>query len=92
MLASFDWVVGIDSEEAVERQREVTRLSAERPLVVQTGVLEEETDNWPPPWDARRSGYTRPPCRSPRMVWRPPGWPRLLMASNYSAPAIHPTN
>lgn len=49
MWASFDWVVGIDPEEAVERQREVTRLSAERPLVVQTGVLEEETDNWPPP-------------------------------------------
>lgn len=48
MWASFDWVVGIDPEEAVERHREVTRLSAERPLVVQTGVLEEETDNWPP--------------------------------------------
>jgi hypothetical protein len=47
--ASFDWVVGIDPEEAVERQREVTRLSAERPLVVQTGVLEEETYNWLPP-------------------------------------------
>jgi hypothetical protein len=44
--ASFDWVVGIDSEEAVERQREVTR---QGPLVVQTGVLEEETGNWPPP-------------------------------------------
>jgi hypothetical protein len=49
VCASFDWVVGIDPEEAVERQREVTRLSAERPLVVQTGVLEEETYNWLPP-------------------------------------------
>ena len=49
MWASFDWMVGIDSEEAVERHREVTRLSTERPLVVQTGVLEEETDNWLPP-------------------------------------------
>jgi excisionase family DNA binding protein len=51
--ASFDWVVDVDPQEAVERQKKVTQLSAERPLVVQTGVLERETDTWPP--DARRS-------------------------------------
>ena len=47
--ASFDWAIGVDPQEAVERQREVTRLSARRSLVVQTGVLEEQTDGWPPP-------------------------------------------
>jgi excisionase family DNA binding protein len=46
--ASFDWSVGVDPREAVETQSEVTRLSAQRPLVVQTGVLEEQTDGWPP--------------------------------------------
>ena len=46
--ASFDWVVDVDPQEAVERQKKVTQLSAERPLVVQTGVLERETDTWPP--------------------------------------------
>lgn len=46
--ASFDWAAGVDPQEAVERQGEVTRHSAQRPLVVQTGVLEEHTDGWPP--------------------------------------------
>ena len=48
LWACFDWTVGVDPQEAVEGQREVTRLSAGRALVVQTGVLEGEADRWPP--------------------------------------------
>jgi hypothetical protein len=44
---SFDWVVGVDLEEALERQRELTRYVADRQLVVQTGVAEGDTDEWP---------------------------------------------
>jgi excisionase family DNA binding protein len=46
--ASFDWVVGMDLEVALERQHELTKFVADRQLVVQTGVLEEDTDEWPP--------------------------------------------
>ncbi len=46
--ASFDWVQGVDLEEAVGHQRELTRFVADRQLVVQTGVLEGATDEWPP--------------------------------------------
>lgn len=46
--ASFDWVIDVDPQEAVESQRELTRLSTQRALVVQTGVLEREADEWPP--------------------------------------------
>ena len=76
MWASFDWVVGIDPEEAVERQREVTRLSAERPLVVQTGVLEEETDNWPPPGTQGAVGTHVHRVALRGRSGDHPGWPR----------------
>ncbi len=46
---SFNWVVGVDLEEALERQRELTRYVADRQLVVQTSVLEGDTDEWPLP-------------------------------------------
>jgi excisionase family DNA binding protein len=49
MWASFDWVEGVDLEEALERQRKLTRYVADRQLVVQTGVAEGDTDEWPPP-------------------------------------------
>lgn len=49
LWASFNWVKRVDLEEAIERQRELTRFVADRQLVVQTGVLEAETDEWPPP-------------------------------------------
>ena len=48
LWASFDWVTGVEPEEAVEHQRHLTRFVAERQLVVQTGVLEGATDEWPP--------------------------------------------
>jgi excisionase family DNA binding protein len=51
--ASFDWVVDIDLEAALERQHELTKFVAERQLVVQTGVLEGDTDRWPPPLGRR---------------------------------------
>ena len=55
LWASFDWTKDTDLEEALERQRELTtRFVAERQLVVQTGLLEEDTDEWPLPL-ARRS-------------------------------------
>jgi hypothetical protein len=47
--ASFDWMKNVDLEEAIERQEELTRFVADRQLVVQTGVLEGTTDEWPPP-------------------------------------------
>src|SRR5918997_305317 len=43
---SFDWAVGVDLEEALERQRGLTRYVADRQLVVQTGILEGDTDGW----------------------------------------------
>jgi len=46
---SFDWVVGVDLEEALGRQRELTGYVADRQLVVHTGVLEGDTDEWPLP-------------------------------------------
>lgn len=49
LWASFDWTERVELEEAVERQRELTRFVADRQLVVQTGVLEGTTDEWPPP-------------------------------------------
>ncbi len=48
LWASFDWVEGVDPREAVERQRGLTQLMADRLLVVQTGVLEGNSDEWPP--------------------------------------------
>ena len=48
LWASFDWVVAVDLEQALKWQGELTRLVADRQLVVQTGVLEEVTDEWPP--------------------------------------------
>jgi excisionase family DNA binding protein len=43
---SFDWVVGVDLEEALRRQRKLTSYVADRHLVVQTGLLERATDDW----------------------------------------------
>lgn len=48
LWASFDWASGVDLEEAVERQRELSHFMADRQVVVQTGVLEGMTDEWPP--------------------------------------------
>jgi excisionase family DNA binding protein len=44
--AAFDWVVGVDLEEALGRQRELTRYVADWQLVVQTSILEDDTDEW----------------------------------------------
>jgi excisionase family DNA binding protein len=49
MWVSCDWEVGVDLEEALERQRELTRYVADRQLVVQTSILESDTDGWPLP-------------------------------------------
>jgi excisionase family DNA binding protein len=53
LWASFDWSKDVDLEEALEWQRKLTRFVADRPLVVQTGILEEDTDEWPPPLGRR---------------------------------------
>jgi len=45
---SFDWVVAVNLKQSLMWQGELTRLVADRQLVVQTGVLEEVTDEWPP--------------------------------------------
>jgi excisionase family DNA binding protein len=41
---SFDWAVGVDLEEALKRQRELTSYVADKQLVVQTSILERTTD------------------------------------------------
>ncbi len=51
--ASFDWTKDVDLEEALERQQEHTRYVADRQLVVQTAILEEDADEWPPPLGRR---------------------------------------
>jgi len=48
LWASFDWVTDVDPEDAIERQGELTRLMADRQIVVQTGVLQGEDEEWPP--------------------------------------------
>ncbi len=65
LWASLDWAKDVELEEALERQAKLTRFVADRHLVVQTGILEEDTDEWPPPLGKsslaerrERSGYT----------------------------------
>lgn len=53
LWASFDWARDVDLEAALERQRELTSFVADRQLVVQTAILEEDTDEWPPPLGRR---------------------------------------
>lgn len=49
LWVSFDWTKVANLEAALERQGELTRFVADRQLVVQTAVLERDTDEWPPP-------------------------------------------
>ncbi len=53
LWASFDWSKDVNLEEVLELQRKLTRFVADRQLVVQTGLLEEDTDEWPPPLGRR---------------------------------------
>jgi hypothetical protein len=53
LWASFDWTRDMDLEEALERQRELTRFVGDRQLVVQTGIVEKDTDEWPHPLGRR---------------------------------------
>jgi excisionase family DNA binding protein len=53
LWASFDWTREMDLEEALERQQELTRFVGDRQLVVQTGIVEEDTDEWPHPLGRR---------------------------------------
>ena len=45
--ASFDWVMQVDLETALERQKRLTELVDERQLVVKTAALEETLEGWP---------------------------------------------
>src|SRR3712207_3426368 len=45
--ASFDWVMQVDLETALERQKGLTELVDERQLVVKTAALEQALDEWP---------------------------------------------
>ena len=45
--ASFDWVMQVDLETALERQKRLTELVDERQLVVKTAALEEALEGWP---------------------------------------------
>jgi len=53
LWASFDWSKDVDLEEALKRQRKLTSFVADWQLVVQTGILAEDTDEWPPPLGRR---------------------------------------
>lgn len=53
LWASFDWSKDVDLDAALERQRKLARFVANRQLVVQTGVLEGDADEWPPPLGRR---------------------------------------
>jgi len=45
--ASFDWVLQVDLETALEQQEKLTEIVNTRQLVVKTAALEEVTDEWP---------------------------------------------
>jgi excisionase family DNA binding protein len=45
--ASFDWVMQVDLETALEQQERLTELVDARHLVVKTAALEEAIDEWP---------------------------------------------
>jgi excisionase family DNA binding protein len=45
--ASFDWVMQVDLETALEQQKRLTELVDARQLVVKTAALEEALDEWP---------------------------------------------
>jgi excisionase family DNA binding protein len=45
--ASFNWVVPVELEAALEQQQKLTELVDARHLVVKTGALEEAIDDWP---------------------------------------------
>jgi excisionase family DNA binding protein len=45
--ASFDWVMQVDLDTALEQQRRLTELVDERQLVIKTAALEEALEEWP---------------------------------------------
>jgi excisionase family DNA binding protein len=45
--ASFDWVMQVDLETALEQQKRLTELVDARQLVVKTAALEEALEEWP---------------------------------------------
>ena len=45
--ASFDWVLQVDLETALEQQEKLTEIVNTRQLVVKTAALEEVIDEWP---------------------------------------------
>ena len=48
MWASFDWVVDIDLDTALEQQEKLTELVDARQLVVKTATIEEAIEGWSP--------------------------------------------
>jgi excisionase family DNA binding protein len=45
--ASFDWVMQVDLQTALEQQKRLTELVDARRLVIKTAVLEEALEEWP---------------------------------------------
>ncbi len=45
--ASFNWVLQVDLETALEQQQRLADLVGDRPLVVKTAALEEVIEKWP---------------------------------------------
>jgi hypothetical protein len=45
--ASFNWVMDVDLETAMEQQQRLTELVDAQQLVVKTAALEEAIDEWP---------------------------------------------
>jgi hypothetical protein len=44
--ASFDWVLPVDLEAALEQQQRLADLVGDRPLVVKTGAIEGPIEEW----------------------------------------------
>jgi hypothetical protein len=47
MWASFNWVVPVELEVALQQQQKLTELVDARHLVVKTAALEEALEEWP---------------------------------------------
>ena len=45
--ASFDWVMQVDLQTALNQQKRLTELVDARQLVIKTGALEEALEEWP---------------------------------------------
>ena len=73
--ASFDWVMQVDLEAALEQQKRLTELVDTLQLVVKTGAIEEVIDEWP------SSMLRRVQSAHPAIILGSEGWLSLSRAT-----------